>query len=130
MRHGAENMRHCVKMCVMVPRNVRLGAKNMRHGVENVRLGTKSVRHCAKNVRHGAKNVCHDAKMCVMVQKYCVMMPKISKKTKQNKYASFQAYISNIPLDQKSPGLPEVGVWNCHRHTSRHTNRQTDIKIL
>ena len=39
---------------------------------------------------------------------------------------SSQANISDTPFSQKSPGHPEVGVLNRHRHLHRPTNRQTD----
>ena len=39
---------------------------------------------------------------------------------------SSHANISNTPLDQKSPGHPEVGVLDCHRHTYRQTDGHGD----
>ena len=42
------------------------------------------------------------------------------------KNLSTQANISDTPFGQKSPGHPEVGVLNCHRHTNRHRNSMTE----
>ena len=36
------------------------------------------------------------------------------------------ANISDTPFDQKSPGPPEVGVWNCHRQTDGHRDSLTE----
>ena len=39
---------------------------------------------------------------------------------------SLHANISDTPWDQRSPRPPEEGVLNCHRHTDRQTDTQTD----